>query len=221
MMRGLPVLLALLALLAGCTAIGPVQPPVISDNQPPLFEPSARRGQSGGVFNPQAAWSLTSDRKAVRPGDVLTVALMETTTASKKADTKFGKGSDLSVKPMVLAGKSVKATELGVGSQADFSGSASSSQQNTLQGAISVIVQEVMPNGLLRIQGEKMLYLNQGEEMVRISGYVRADDIDPDNQVSSQRVANARIVYAGQGALADSNNAGWLTRFFVSPWMPF
>jgi flagellar L-ring protein precursor FlgH len=38
--------------------------------------------------------------------------------------------------------------------------------------------------------------------------------------VSSQRVANAHIAYSGRGALADSNNAGWMMRFFNSVWMP-
>jgi len=65
------------------------------------------------------------------------------------------------------------------------------------------------------------LYLNQGEEFLRVSGFVRAEDIDAENRISSQRVANARIAYSGRGSLADSNQAGWLTRFFNSPWMPF
>ena len=57
--------------------------------------------------------------------------------------------------------------------------------------------------------------------MLRLAGFVRATDIDPQNRVSSQRIANARISYAGHGALADANAAGWLTRFFNSPLVPF
>jgi flagellar L-ring protein FlgH len=49
---------------------------------------------------------------------------------------------------------------------------------------------------------------------------VRMDDINRSNQVSSQNVANARISYAGRGALNDSNSAGWLTRFFTHPLFP-
>ncbi len=79
----------------------------------------------------------------------------------------------------------------------------------------------VLPNGLLRVSGEKSLYLNQGEEFIRVRGYLRAADIDADNRVSSQRIANAQIAYSGQGTLADANTPGWLTRFFASPWMPF
>ena len=103
----------------------------------------------------------------------------------------------------------------------DFRGSAATSQQNALSGAITVVVSEVMPNGLLKVQGEKSLYINQGEELIRLGGYVRASDVDSDNRVSSQRIANARIAYAGQGDLANANTPGWLTRWFVNPLMPF
>lgn len=84
-----------------------------------------------------------------------------------------------------------------------------------------MIVQEVLPNGLLRVAGEKNLMLNQGEEFVRLKGFVRAADVDADNRVSSLRVANARIAYSARGALAEANQPGWLTRFFNSPWLPF
>lgn len=217
MMRGL-VLGAVLASLAGCSGMLP--PPPDGNYEPPEMAKPVRRAQSGGVFTPETVLSLTSDNRAFRPGDLLTVMLEETTQASKKADTNFSKNSDAEVKAPIIAGKSIKA-DASLSAQRDFKGSSSSTQQNTLQGAITVIVHQVLPNGLLLVKGEKSLYLNQGEELLRLSGYVRVGDIDTDNRVSSLRVANARIQYMGKGALADSNNPGWLTRFFNSPWMPF
>lgn len=216
-MRRLSVCLG--ALLAGCAMLPQEPPPVGKDAPLPVAQPS-RKGQAGGVFVADMPWSLLSDVRVYRPGDLLTVLLQETTQASKKADTKFDKSSSASIAPLNLLGKLYK-TEVGLDADRGFSGSATSTQQNVLQGAITVVVHEVLPNGLLRVEGEKSLYLNQGEEMVRLSGYVRAGDVDTDNRVSSLRIANARIVYAGNGALADANNAGWLTRFFNSPWAPF
>ena len=102
----------------------------------------------------------------------------------------------------------------------DFKGGATASQQNTLSGAITVTVAEVLPNGVLRIRGEKWIRLNQGDEYVRLGGMVRVEDIDQANRLSSQRIADARITYAGRGALADSNQAGWLGRFFNSSLFP-
>ncbi|MFL6675105.1 MAG: flagellar basal body L-ring protein FlgH [Massilia sp.] len=204
-------------LVAGCAARAPLAPP--ADDELPMAR-AAARGMSGGVFSADTV-SLTSDQRAFRVGDVVTVILQETTQASKKAGTSFNKGSSASVAPIGALGKTFGKTGLDISADRSFAGDATSTQQNALSGAVTVMVQEVLPNGLLRVAGEKRLTLNQGEEYLRLKGYLRAADIDADNQVSSQRVANARIGYAAQGALADANSPGWLTRFFVGPLMPF
>jgi len=214
--------LSVALLLQACASVAPSsgRPASAVDEPLPPVHAVARRGTGGGVFVADAGWTLTSDSRAFRAGDVVTVVLQETTQASKKAGTSFGKDSSVSVLPSVFGSKTLN-TSVGTDAQRNFSGSASSTQQNTLSGAITVIVQEVLPNGLLYVAGEKTLQLNQGEEFVRLRGYVRASDIDNDNRVSSQRIANARIAYSGEGVLADANTPGWLTRFFASPWMPF
>jgi flagellar L-ring protein precursor FlgH len=207
-----------LVALAGCSAFTPA--PLPSAEPAPLERPATAapaRARAGGVFVAERATPLTSDTRAFRPGDVLTVVLDEVTQASKKADTTLGKQSGGSFS----MGISDRSASGDVGVDRDFSGRASSSQQNALRGAITVVVSEVMPNGLLKVQGEKSLYLNQGEELIRLGGYVRPSDVDSDNRVSSQRIANARIAYAGQGDLANANTPGWLTRWFVHPLMPF
>ncbi|MEI2419493.1 flagellar basal body L-ring protein FlgH, partial [Arthrospira platensis SPKY2] len=68
---------------------------------------------------------------------------------------------------------------------------------------------------------EKWIQLNQGQEYIRLRGMVRPVDIRADNTVLSTQVANAQVAYGGRGALADSNRAGWLTRFFSHPVWPF
>ena len=102
-----------------------------------------------------------------------------------------------------------------------FSGEGSSSQSNSLSGQITVVVQAVMPNGNLMVAGEKWLTINQGEELIRVSGIIRPVDIGADNTVSSYKLADARITYSGRGALADANQMGWLNRVFQSAISPF
>lgn len=212
---------AAILLLTGCASNVPLRTPAPVDDALALPKASASRvGMSGGVFSADTV-SLTSDARAFRIGDVVTILLQETTQASKKAGTSFSKGSSVSVSPLGALGKTFGRTAIDASADRGFQGDATSTQQNALSGAVTVIVQEVLPNGLLRVAGEKRLQLNQGEEFLRVKGYLRAADIDSENQVSSLRVANARIAYSGQGSLADANTPGWLTRFFAGPLMPF
>ncbi len=89
-----------------------------------------------------------------------------------------------------------------------------------MTGTIAVTVAEVLSNGYLVVRGEKLISINQGDEYVRLSGIIRPRDIDASNMVSSTQVANAQIVYGGQGAIGNANEMGWLSRILQSPWWP-
>ncbi|GAA5645311.1 MULTISPECIES: flagellar basal body L-ring protein FlgH [Vibrio] len=210
-------------LLAGCAGRQEFLPPEPDTQEyaPPTLDYSLPEAQHGSLYRHQYTMTLFQDRRAYRVGDILTVVLSEETQSSKKAGTKYGKSSNVNFTAPVFGAKTID--DLGVSVDADrgFDGSASSSQGNKLKGAITVTVHEVLPNGVLRIRGEKWIRLNQGDEFIRLNGIVRVDDISRNNQVSSQRIGDARITYSGRGALADSNASGWLTQFFNSPWVPF
>ena len=215
LVRALPGMAVLL--LAGCAS---VQPPQLDEGSAPFVHQPARRAQGGGLFVPHSGSGLMADQRAHREGDVLTVILEEVTQASKRANTETSKSSGVTVKPPVLAGSPL-AIDAQIQADRNFSGGGSSTQQNALTGSMTVIVQQVLSNGLLHIKGDRALRLNQGDEVLSLSGYVRASDVDQFNRVSSLRVANARISYSGRGALSDANQAGWLTRIFQSPLFPF
>lgn len=215
------LLIAMIMLLAGC--IAPVSE--VIDTQPEEAEvnmnfPAYEVDQHGSLFSANYGMALFQDRRAFRIGDILTVVLNEQTRSSKQAGTSFGKQSSVGISAPMVGETLFTNAQVSADAERDFSGSSSSSQQNSLSGNITVMVQEVLPNGVLRIRGEKWLQLNQGNEFIRLSGLVRVDDIDGSNQVSSQRLGDARITYSGRGTLADANEAGWLTRFFNSSWFP-
>ncbi|WP_104040716.1 flagellar basal body L-ring protein FlgH [Vibrio hyugaensis] len=210
-------------LLVGCAGRQEFIPPEPNTEEyaPPVLDYTLPEAKSGSLYRHQYTMTLFQDRRAYRVGDVLTVQLSEETESSKKAGTQFGKSSTVDFVTPTIGTKTIDELGVSIDGSRNFDGSASSSQGNKLQGAITVTVHEVLPNGVLRISGEKWLRLNQGDEFIRLTGIVRVDDINRSNQVSSQRIADARITYAGRGALADSNAAGWLTQFFNSPWVPF
>ncbi|KJY74604.1 flagellar basal body L-ring protein [Vibrio coralliilyticus] len=210
-------------LLTGCAGRQEFTPPEPDEEKyaPPTLDYSLPAAQNGSLYRHQYSMTLFQDRRAYRVGDMLTVVLSEETESSKKADTKYGKNSSVGFAAPSLGGKTIDELAASVDAQRAFDGSASSSQGNKLEGAITVTVHEVLPNGVLRISGEKWIRLNQGDEFIRLTGIVRVDDISRNNQVSSARIGDARITYSGRGTLADSNAAGWLSQFFNSPWMPF
>jgi flagellar L-ring protein precursor FlgH len=54
-----------------------------------------------------------------------------------------------------------------------------------------------------------------------LSGIIRANDIAPDNTIPSAKIANAKIIYAGDGSIAESNTKGWFQRLVDGPYWPF
>ncbi|MFW6093481.1 MAG: flagellar basal body L-ring protein FlgH [Pseudomonadota bacterium] len=207
-------------LVAGCVAQDPRRPEPVY--QPTYPELSVREPlDEASLFHAGRRTYLFDDSRARQVGDVLTIRLEEQTTSSKSAGTNYRKSSDQNVAEPTLFGSMVDDLASQFDAERDFNGEAESDQSNSLQGTVSAVVADVLPNGLLVVQGEKWLNLNRGEEYLRISGLVRPEDIDGFNTVSSLRLADARIAYSGTGAFADSNRAGWLSRFFLSPLMPF
>lgn len=225
MLRWLALLCSVVTLM-GCASS---TPPLIDDRPspdddvyaPPALDYSLPDAEAGSVYRDDYIWTLFQDRRAYRVGDILTVSLDEDTRSSKQANTNFGKSSSVGMSGGYDNGSSSGGVSGNLGGDRDFKGGSASSQRNSLSGSITVMVHEVLPNGVLRIKGEKWLRLNQGDEFIRLNGLVRVDDINNGNEISSQRVGDARITYSQSGVLADANEAGWLTKLFVNPLFPF
>jgi flagellar L-ring protein precursor FlgH len=213
------------AALSACT-IGPEpkpgDPAYAPVSAPAMMPPPPNQG---GIYQAGGGLSLFEDKRARRIGDVITVTLAESTTSSKKADSAIAKSDKIAIDAGVVLGAQPKIGGVNMATSVnptrDFSGAASADQSNTLKGSITVMVSDVLPNGLLEVRGEKWMTLNRGEEFIRLRGYVRPEDVLPDNTISSTKVADVRIAYSGSGELAQSNRQGWASRFFSSEWWPF
>ncbi len=223
------VALASLAFLSGCGSTRMDERGIYpSSSQPnPYGTFSAPVGNvNGAIYRPTVGLALWEDQKARRVGDILTINLAESTNATKSSSTTTSKSTAATiVNPTVLGypvtRDGVPVLSGNLGGETEFTGEGDASQSNRLEGSITVTVVERLPNGNLFVSGEKWLTLNQGKEFIRVSGIVRPLDILADNSISSEKVANARIEYAGKGPLADANRMSWLARFFNSPWLPF
>ena len=212
-----------LAALAGC-----VMPQPRDDHQWAATMPAestAPPPTDGSIYHAEQGMELFNDARAHRVGDILTISLVESTQASKKASTSTSKKDATNIGAPTLLGQAVtlngKAASISTNGNRSFDGTGDSTQSNQLTGSITVTVAQRLSNGNLLVRGEKMLTINQGQELIRISGIVRPQDILQDNSVPSTRVAAAQIAYTGKGSLADANTQGWLSRFFNSKWMPY
>jgi flagellar L-ring protein FlgH len=215
-----------LAVCAGCVQL-PAHPNDAAFAPVYVPTPVPAPTTPGALYRSGQGISLFGDRRAQHLGDVITITLQENFQSKKANKTTVSKSTSASASEPTVLGSvlhkiaTTAGVVVGLTSKDDFAGQAGSDQSNSLSGTVTVTVTDVQPNGLLVVQGEKWLTLNRGEEYVRLSGMVRAEDVAPDNTISSDRVANARIVYSGKGELADSNAMGWLARFFVNPLFPW
>lgn len=220
--RNLFVMVAAAFALSGC-----VTPPKEPDYSATWPEPApTAEHANGAIYQVGHDIALFENAVARRVGDTLTIKLNENTNASKSSSTTTAKTTSVEMAGPTIAGRPVTAhgtpiLEANVDNSSSFDGSGDSKQSNRLVGDITVTVAQRLPNGNLLVRGQKWITINQGREYVRIQGIVRPIDIDPDNSISSLKVADAQIAYGGKGALNDANTPGLLARFFNMPWLPF
>lgn len=154
-----------------------------------------------GTFRP-----LTGDRKARAVGDVLTVQVFESSSASTSADTGTRRKNSLNAE---LAHAAHPVAQTGIGVNGDFDGGGRTQRTNRVLITLSVTVREVLPNGDLRLAGEQMLLINQERQRVTLEGRVRPQDISDSNVVLSTRLADARITYLGEGEVSERQQRAW------------
>ncbi len=218
------ILVVLTLGLIGCEATLPKRDPDFAPVQPADLRPPVQ--QNGSIYQAGYDMRLFENHAAKRIGDILTVTLTESTQAKKSADLDAQKDNSISVTAPTLWGVASQTLlgrdlETSMKSNHAFEGEGAANQSNSLSGDITVTVVEVLPNGNLKIRGEKRMTLNEGNEYVRLSGVVRPQDISVDNTIPSTKVADPTIMYTGDGAVADASKMGWFARFFLSPLFPF
>jgi len=217
------VLLLLLAVLvAGCA-----NSPKSIVHQPtsvrPVAQPEPLYG-NGAIFQANSRGSLFEDRTARQVGDVLTVAIEEKLSAKTKSSSNANRTGSLShtaatpLNQPLLPGLVEKRANAGykLDSTNKFDGKGETNAENTFTGNITVTVVEVLANGNLLVSGEKQIAIHNEHEFLRFSGIVNPQDIKTGNQISSTKVADARIEQRASGVVGDAQDAGWLQKLVMS-----
>jgi flagellar L-ring protein precursor FlgH len=183
---------------------------------------------NGSLWQTTSA-SLTEDMKARRRGDIITIVISETASASK--DAKTGTSRDSSVQAGIANILGVEgsgfarnfgdlANAIKASTKTSFNGTGNTSRQENLNATITARVMDVQANGNLMIEGRRNIKVNDEDQIIVLEGFVRTRDIAPDNTVNSIYVADARISYSGRGIVSDQQSPGWLMGIFTKIW-PF
>jgi flagellar L-ring protein precursor FlgH len=168
------------------------------------------RLQAEDLYKEQTYRPLASDKRAHLPGDAVTIMIYENSSASTSADTNVQRTSNVGVQGAIDQ-RSHQAT---LGTNASFDGGGTIARSDNLLAQITVTVNKIAPNGDLWISGEQIVEINSDKQHIKIEGRIRTLDISDTNTVPSNRIADAKISYLGDGDLASHQKPGWLSRFF-------
>lgn len=157
--------------------------------------------------------SMLADRKGAKVGDLVTIIIVETSSASQQANTAVSTSNKVNagpgVGPLLNFIPGLKFT-----GGTDSKNQGSTSRTANLAARITAKIIEIKPNGDLVIEGTRDVKANDETQILKISGQVRPDDVAPDNTIQSTFIADAKIEYTGKGVLAERQKPGLVTRIF-------
>ncbi|GKT11109.1 MAG: flagellar L-ring protein FlgH [Thiomicrorhabdus sp.] len=219
--------------LSGCSSVPERVQHINYAPSYPLNIPQPVQPKNGSLYQ-VGSMTLFNDSRAHRVGDIITVSLAESMSADKKDEAKYNKSNSqdygvttpFSVStPNNLIGQAINGVtsplqglSVGYGSEGSFAGKSNVKQNSTVKGSIAVTVVEVVSNGNLVVRGEKWITIHDGDEVVQFAGIIRPEDIQPDNTISSVKIADVRLVYKDVGMSGDTARAGIGTRWISKYW---
>lgn len=225
-------------LLAGCATKSRVAEPTFNEKMlKAQIEKEKGHAQDEVVSGPSgdvssaSLWArsegnqyLVRNLKAQAVGDLLTIIVDETASAqtSAKTDTKRDGGIEIAANLSRGQGSSEQIGVLGFTGdhKNDFKGEGTTDRSGRLQTTVQAVVENVLANGTLFVKGRKVITINNEDQEVEISGFVRPDNIRINNTVNSSVMADAKIRYVGDGVISDKQRVGWGTRLMDAIW-PF
>ena len=225
-----------LAVTAGCNGAehrASIMPPAVQTQR--YTEPESRYENPGSLFSDSGQQYLFSDNRARNVGDLLVIKVVETSKAKHKADTNAEKTSSneygvaaafgrTSVNPWLTG--SILSGGVGIdpilstttSSKTDATGE--TKRENTITATMGARVVQVLPGGVMQVEGAREIRVNDETQYMVVRGLVRSRDVASDNTILSSQMTDMTLDYYGSGALADKQTGGWLSRLLDFVW-PF
>lgn len=175
--------------------------------------------QAQGLFGDNSgSTALFQDRKPRRAstiGDILTILVTETTTASNSTNISTAKNATVGIGSQNGTGGLgfIPGFGLTSGADADFTGDGSTARSQQLQARLSVTVVGLKANGDLIVEGSRTIEINGEREVIYLSGAVNPKIIPATNTIEAFRVSDLQVSYKGKGVLQDASRPGFFVRF--------
>lgn len=220
------IAVALCSLLAACGSSDHMgKPPSFSstmnsyEHQAMMNPGMTHVGKKGEPVQEASLWnlnrqSLLGDRRAMRRGDILTVVIeidekaeiSNSTSRSRSGSESLGLpqlfGLPQRLNRALPEGASLD-NAVEINSTSDSSGDGSVRRNEKLLLRVAATIVDVLPNGVLKIQGNQEVRVNFEMRELQVAGYVRPEDISRQNEITYDKIASARVSYGGRGQITD------------------
>lgn len=164
-------------------------------------------------FIQNSSRSMFSDVRAFKPGDAITVLIMEDTQADNSANTNSNRSTDLNAGVNFGSTGSSFDGSAGLNTGTGHQSRANTARVEKIRSRLSVKVMEVVENGNLRIEGTRTTKVNGETQTIVLKGIVRPVDIGTNNSINSYSILDLTLFIEGDGSVSEIQEPGLLTKF--------
>ncbi len=150
---------------------------------------------------------LSTDAKAARLHDVVSIVVSESLAASTDGTVKNSRASNASSGLTGLFGSLPTTSRLqnllGQNSASGLSAQGQSVTNSSLSTTFGGEVVDILPNGMLVVQATRQLTFSQQTQLIKLRGLVRPEDVSAQNQVLSTAMTDLELEVTGKGIVND------------------
>lgn len=195
-------------------AARPGTPPPAGAQTPAQAAQSAPPLTSTAVAGRQ---SWLSDRRDYHLGDIVTVLVDEYTLTSLDKEVNATENRQRGLGFGINTPTSNKNYGINSNNNNQSQNSGLDARTNRLTTEMSARVVAIAPNGVMQLKGNKMIKVEESKVNLVLTGWVRVQDVAPDNSVQSFRMADADLDYQAEGPLGKAKS-GIIGRLLGAFW---
>ncbi|HEY5086979.1 MAG TPA: flagellar basal body L-ring protein FlgH, partial [Gemmatimonadaceae bacterium] len=161
--------------------------------------------------------SWLSDRRDYHLGDIVTVLVDEYTLTSLDKEVNATDNRQRTLGFGLTTPSSSKAYGISSNNANQSQNSGLDARTNSLTTEMSARVVAIAPNGVMQLKGTKMIKVEDSKVDLTLTGWVRVQDVAPDNSIQSFRMVDANLDYKADGPLG-SPRSGIIGRLLGAFW---